>query len=182
MKRTRRQSYEGSQYPDLASCIDRRRFLAGLGAAAGAAALAPHLIGCQDEGWVGGIQKGPEPDTYTAVMPPAPDSRWLYMAPGGEIAYHLEVTVDELDLREWLLEESDALLDQVDELLDTHPVTDFAPGEDLASIEASITHLLEYARPAVEDGPAGEFDITTLVIDHYDEEVEIDGDVASAHR
>jgi len=180
MKRRKRLSYDGCAYPTLDAGMDRRRFLAGLGSAAGTVVLSAHLIGCEQH--LEGLLPGVSPDTYSAALPPSPDARWLYLSSGGTIAYRVEVTVTDLELRDWIVEETEALLEQLDDLFDTHPVTDFGPDGDPWALVGEITGLLADAFHGVENASDHAFDDVALVIDHYDEETEIDGDVASLRR
>jgi hypothetical protein len=177
MERRKRTTYGDDRYPDLNGYIDRRAVLAGLGALAGAAALPMATGGCIVT-MPGLIAE--DPDTYYVYLPVAGESRTLYFSYQGYVDYHVELRVETLELAEFLADNRDALLEAIDEEMASYGLWTFHPDQDHSGVELTLTQLLADAFAGVEDALTNQFHFVDLVIDHYNEEEEVDGDLAAA--
>ncbi len=168
MERRPRVRYSATTYPVREARPTRRSVLAGLGTAVGAIALSAVTKGC--------LPPNDDDDTSGAFdcrLPPT-DSRTVYID-WGNIDYHVQLGVDDADLRDYVEQETGPLTDAVDELLAGHEIYAFAPSEDLTDIETAIAQLIADTYSGNEASPLDGFTYVFLSIDHYDEGEEIAG-------
>ncbi len=175
MDRQRRATYDADRYPDLNGYMDRRAVLAGLGVLAGAASLPLTSGGCIVT-MPGMIAE--DPDTYFVYLPVEGESRTLYFSYHGYVDYHLELRVETLELAEFLADNRDALLEAIDAEMASYGLWTFHPDEDHSGVELALAQLMADAFAGVEGASTNQFAFVDLVIDVYNEEEEVDGDLA----
>lgn len=169
MKRNKRESYDGG-YPALATLIDRRSVLTGLGGLAGAALLP----GCIAAPVLENEDPPPAP-TYEIQLPISPDSRTLWLG-HGFMDYHVELLVRGTPIADWIEDNRPELLPAFDDKLAVHDISEFADGADLSGIEAELIQAAADSWAGEEGGSTSGFLRLDLVIDYYDDDPDIDGD------
>ena len=167
MERRARKVYEAASYPVAGAEPSRRTFLVGLGSVAGLAALSPLTNGCL-------LSEGVLAETFSVTLPLDADSRTVYVD-YGSIDYHVVLELTSEDLHDYIEDEAEALVGAVDEILAGHDIVDFAPTEDLSSIETAIAQLIADDWNGTEGADLDPFSVVFLSIDHYDEGEEIAG-------
>jgi len=189
MERKPRTKYDGGVYPDIFSVPSRRELLAGLGVAAGGAAVAV-TVGCgagslvepddDDDDTVG------DDDTsateYEVRLPPGAGTRRVWFHSDAYIDYHVVVVVDDGPLAVYLGPGPEEALLALDEVLADRIIYDFAPGQDLSGIEAQLIQVLADLYQGQRDASTDAFLHLALLIDEYDEGEEIDGDMEAPAR
>jgi len=192
MERKPRTKYEGGDYPDIFNVPSRRELLAGLGVAAGGAAVAV-TVGCAagslvqpDDDDAGDDDVVGDDDTavaeYEVRLPPGADVRTVYFVDDAYIDYHVDVVMDDGALAVYLGPGPEEALLAMDELLADRIVYDFAPGRDLTEIEEQLTQALADLYYEGRDASTDAFLHLALVIDEYDEGEQIDGDMEAPVR
>lgn len=175
MERKKVDAYAGAAYPEILEVMDRRAVIRGIGLAGGALA-ASTAVGCPVH--LMGVIADPDGETVQVSLPPEPDVRTLYLEWQGTIDYHVVAVVAGFDLAQYLHDECPNLLDAIDGVLATHPIHDFEPGSDTTTIAAEITQTLADAWAGTLGAPTDAFHLVEFVVDYYNEEEEIDGDIA----
>jgi len=176
MERKKREAYSGSRYPDIREALNRRDLLKGLGLASGAVAVST-AAGCIPH--VMGMIVDPEEDSYQISMPQH-GVQTLTMEYQGTIDYHVVAVVRGHDLYMYLENECSNLLAVLDDVLSTHPIHDFEPGSDYTTIVEEITQTLADAYAGELGASTEDFYSVEFIVDYYDEEQEIDGDIADS--
>ena len=112
------------------------------------------------------------------VLLPSGGSQYLCFGESWEwIEYHLEITVDDRALARWLEESSQEALAVADGVLAGYPLQAFRPGEDWSAVEAQLVQALADAFAQSAGSSTHQFDALRLVIDAYQDETKIDGDM-----
>lgn len=189
MERKKCERYDGARYPDLAAWLAARGRAAGVGLLVGGLALpgcfmfqtrlagdiAPPGETGRDSGVDSGIM-GDIADTQepTDVRLPEVESRLVeFSDPWGIVRYHLEVLMSTDATADAVAAKAEEILAAVDQVLGTHPVTDFEGTPDLTALEAELVQVLA----AVSGLNTARFLSLALVIDHYEDVDDIDGDM-----
>lgn len=177
MERSKRTTYEVDGYPDLRGHIDRRSVLAGLGVLAGVAVAPLASSGCGVVTMPGMVAA--DPDSFWVYLPVDGETRNLYFSYNGYIDYHVVVTAETMEVAEFLADNRAALLEAIDAELASYSLYTYAPDEDHSGVEEALIQVLADAFAGVEGASTAAFLALDLVIDHYEEEEEIDGDMAA---
>jgi hypothetical protein len=96
---------------------------------------------------------------------------------GGWMDYHLELTVDNRDLADFLAYNAQDLLDEVQQLLEGQVPRSFEDGDEIARIEQRLQQLLADAWTGTPEAPTWNFIECILVVDEIVREELIDGDM-----
>jgi hypothetical protein len=168
MKRSKRTRHE-TRYPAVDGLLDRRAVLTALGGLVGGATLSGCLPGPV---LLNGIEEPEGIVTYDVTMPVSPGS-WTVWFHDGVIDYHVELKVTDPDLADELREDVEGPRARMNEVLANYDIHTFAPGEDFAAIE----ELLEDAIAEASGGDLSDFRSCRLVVDYWDDEPQIDGDI-----
>lgn len=171
MKRSKRDRYDGGDYPAPWTLLDRRSVLAGLGGLTGAALLP----GCIAGPTLTNEEPPPAP-TYEIHLPIAPDSRTLWLG-YGVMDYHVELLVRGTSIADWVEESRPDLLPVLDDALRGHEIAEFAENADLSGVEAELIQVLADAWAGEVGASSAGFLRLDLVIDYYDDDPPIPGDV-----
>ncbi len=170
MKRQKKERYEGTRYPDLDQPLDRRTVLRGLGGLVGAVTASTAVGGCFTMSTGGVVDDNV--DIYEIYLPDP--SRTLFFFNDAYIDYQVYIRLDSETLRDLIITDTEALLEDIEELLKGHAIYDFAPGSDLQPIDNELRTLLDDWYNDLDLG--GMRDVSLSVLD-YDEGQEIDGDI-----
>ncbi|MBN2799738.1 MAG: hypothetical protein JXX28_11380 [Deltaproteobacteria bacterium] len=133
--------------------------------------------GCPLVGQVDGDMAIPETGLEQLQLSlPVEGSHALYFAgPYAYVAYHLEITVHSETLAGWLAEHQDEVLAVADQALGLHQAQELDPSvSDLGALQPDLVTAIE----AMDGVGAGALAALTLTVDAYDDQEQIDGDIA----
>jgi hypothetical protein len=193
MERRKKTTPPRLSYPDIALYLRRYGRRVGVGIVVGATAT-----GCIWPWHVSGDMAAP-PDTsdtyiddtssipgdigetgeiFRADLPETGSRNLTFEEPiWGWIDYQVQLTVSDMALYTWLVENPEAALAAVDAALGQHPVTDFEGYTGNEQVERQIAQALADAMTGAEGADTSAFVDVTLVIFNYTDENDIDGDV-----
>ncbi len=163
--------YDGDRYPDRAAIPDRRTFLAQLGVATGAVAVTLLSKGCIPLS--GDVY---EPNDHLFDLPLGGTSRDLFFD-YGSIGYHLEIEVEEMEMRSWIEDNSQHVLLQIDQVLLEKSVYAYAPGQSITEIQTACAQAIADEYEGMEQASLAGFRQCYLSIDSYDPGEDIPGDM-----
>jgi hypothetical protein len=112
------------------------------------------------------------------VSLPEEGSRTLYLEDGsGYLDFHVELVVDNHDLRRFLSHNAPELLDRIELLLAENPPSDIDDIVVIRQLERQIRQLLANEWTGGSDAPMRSFVECTLIIDELEDVEIIDGDM-----
>jgi len=193
MERQRKSSCPSLGYPDLRRFLRLHARRVGVGIVVGVAAsgciwpwhvsgdmVAPGETGdtsITDTGAIPG-DIGETGEIHVAVLPETGSRTLTFEEPiWGWIDYQVQLTVDDMALLGWLVQNAEAALAAVDAALGQHPVSDFDGYTGDAAIERQIAQALADAMAGTQGADTSSFVDVTLVILAYTDENDIDGDI-----
>ncbi|MBN2799737.1 MAG: hypothetical protein JXX28_11375 [Deltaproteobacteria bacterium] len=169
MKRNPRLSMSHPRYADMSRwrpvVILSAVTLLGLGA------------GCPKDPQIAGDMRAPETGLEQLQLNlPAEGSHGLYFAsPYASVSFHLEITVYSEAMALWFAGHEEEVLAVADELLGRHQAPELDPSTaNLVALHPELIAAIE----AMDGVGAGKLAALALVVDRYDDEVELSGDVA----
>ncbi len=189
MQRQKKNSYSGGRYPDIGRYVRLYARKAGVSLVVGVAATGCiwpwHVSG--DVAWVetGWVDTGAIPgdigetgELWTVALPEVDTRNLTFEDPiWGWIDYRVELVIQDRIVMNWIVNNPQAALNAIDAALLTHPITDFREYTEDGAIEQQIKQVLMDAMTGTEGSDTHGIREATLVIEHYTDENEVDGDI-----
>ncbi len=192
MKRQKKSRYQGGQYPDIGRYIRIYARKASFGLVVGVAAtgciwpwhtgvmgdmVAPDDTAWRDTGAIPG-DIGETGEIHHAMLPVSGERNLQFEDPvWGWIDYRVELVVEDRSLYNWIVSNPDVALAAIDAALLSHTITDFREYVDDGVVEQQLMQALADAMSGAEGADTSAFRELRLIIVHYTDENEIDGDI-----
>lgn len=192
MQRQKKTSYSGGRYPDIGRYVRLYTRKAGMGLVVGVAATGCiwpwHVDG--DIAWIdsgdtawhdtGAIPGdiGETGEVHYAVLPETGERNLQFDEPvWGWIDYRVNLVLEDRVLFNWIVNNPGLALAAVDAALLAHNVTDFREYTGDPAVEEQIMQVLANAMAGAPGADISGFREASLVIVHYTDENDIDGDI-----
>jgi hypothetical protein len=192
MERQKKSSYTGGRYPDIRRYLRIYSRRAGLGIVVGVAATGciwpwqvsgdMVVVDTADTAWndTGAIPGdiGETGEVYYMVLPDTGERHLQFEDPiWGQIDYRVDLVIEDIHLHQWIVHNPEQALAAIDAALLGHPVIDFDGYTGDGIIENEIRQALADAMAGSPGADISAIRGVGLVIVHYTDENDIDGDI-----